>query len=202
MGIKITVSKPKFTSYSVSGKTLKEVWANIAKRGPTDPNDKKKVAALTTTSINIGDKWVPEMRSGQCLSNGKIETRIGIKNMSMTVESTIKMPKLGTNSLSKRAKKEWDRFIGKLDKHEREHQDVTAKVAKTVGDEIMKIEGIGLGDDEKNAIKAGKADYLKRFSATYSSKSLSTRITEASKKFDKSSKHGAKHGAVLNTDIT
>jgi predicted secreted Zn-dependent protease len=202
MGNKVTVAKPKTTNYSVSGKTLKEVWASIQKKGPNDPNDNKKVAALTETTIIVADKWDPETRGGSCLDNGKIETWVGAKNMSMKIEGSIQMPKLGSNKLSKTAKKEWDRFIGKLDKHEREHLAVTAKVAKTMGDEIMKIEGVGLGDDEKKSFEAGKADFLKRYVTSYTGKKLSARITEASKKFDKSSKHGAKHGAVLDLDIS
>lgn len=201
MGNKVTATKPKITTYAVSGKTLKEVWASIEKKGPKDPNDNKKVAALTETTIIVADKWDPETRSGRCLTNGKIETRVGAKNLSMKVEATIKMPKLGSKDLSKLAKKEWDRFIVKLDKHEREHQTITEKLAKTMGEEIMKIEGVGLGDDEKKAFEAGKAEFLKLYGASYSGKKISARIAEAAKKFDKSSKHGAKHGAVLKLDI-
>lgn len=201
MGSKITVGKAKFTTYAVTGNTLKEVWASIEKKGPKDPNDNKKVAALTETTIIVADKWDPEIRGGRCLTNGKTETRIGVKNMSMKVEGKILMPKLGGNKLSKAAKKEWDRFIVKLAKHEVEHLDITAQVAKTMDDEIMKIEGFGLGDDDKKAFAAGKAEFLKIYIATFGGKKVSERITAASKKFDKSTRHGAKHGAVLNLDI-
>ena len=202
MGNKITVAKPKITTYSVSGNTLKDIWADIEKKGPKDPNDNKKVAALTETAIVVADKWDPEIRGGRCLTNGKTETRVGVKNMSMTIEATIKMPKLGSSKLSKTAKKEWDRFVVALDKHEREHQDVTAKLAKTIGDEIMKLEGVGLGDDDKKAYQAGFDDFLKIYVAGYSDKKNSERIVAESKKFDKSSKHGAKHGASLDLNIT
>jgi len=202
MGNKITVGKPKITTYSVKGNTLKDVWANVLKVGPKDPNDNKKVAALTETTIVVADKWDPETRGGRCLTTGKIETRVGAKNLSMKIEGTIKMPKLGTNSLSKPAKKEWDRFIAKLDKHEREHMVVTEKLAKTMGDEIMKIVGVGLGDDEKKAFEAGKAAFVKLYIANYNGKKISDRIVEGARKLDKSTKHGAKHGAVLKLDIT
>jgi len=202
MGNKVTVSNPKITTYTVKGDTLKDVWANVLKVGPKDPNDNKKVAALTETTITVADKWDAETRGGRCLTTGKIETVVGAKNMSMKVEGSIKMPKLGANKLSKAAKKEWNRFIGKLDKHEREHMVVTEALAKTMGDEIMKIEGLGLGDDEKKAFEAGKGAFLKLYVASYNPKKISTRITEAAAKLDKSSKHGAKHGAVLNFDIT
>jgi len=201
MGNKITVVTPKITTYAVSGNTLKDIWAFIGKKGPKDPNDNKKVAALTVTEIIIADKWDPENRGGQCLSNGKIETWVGAKNISMKVEATIKLPKLGSNNLSKPAKKEWDRFIGKLDKHEREHQSVTAKLAKTMGEEILKIQGVGLADDEKKSFEAGKNDFIKRYIAKFDGKKISARVTDASKKFDKSTKHGAKQGAVLNLSI-
>lgn len=202
MGNKITVSNPRITTYTVSGNTLKEVWADVLKRGPKDPNDNKKVAALTETTIEVADKWDPEVRSGSCLEDGTIETYVGAKNISMKVISAIKMPKLGKNALSKTAKKEWDRFIKKLDAHEREHIDVTEKLAKEMGQEILKLEGYGSAADEKKSFEAGKADFLKLYVADYSSKKISKRITEAAKKFDKSTKHGAKHGASLNTDIT
>lgn len=202
MGNKITTSKPKITTYSVKGKTLKEVWTNVLKVGPKDPNDNKKVAALTETTITVNDKWDAETRGGRCLTNGKFETRVGAENISMKIAGTIKLPKLGTNSLSKTAKKEWDRFITKLDKHEREHMVVTEKLAKTIGEEILKLEGIGLGDDETKAFKSGMAAFIKLYVGNYSNKQISDRISEAAKNLDKSTKHGAKHGAVLHYDIT
>lgn len=202
MGNKITVSSPKISTYSVSGDTLKDVWDDILKKGPKDPNDNKKVAAITETTIIIADRWDPEVRGGRCLTNGKIETRVGVKNMSMTVEAAIKLPKLGSSKMSATAKKEWKRFIGKLESHEREHIDVTAKLAKTMGDEIMKIEGLGLGDDEDKAFEAGKAAFLKLFVASYDGKSIADRISKEAKKFDSKTGHGAKHGATLNYDIT
>ena len=202
MGNKVTSSKPKITTYSVKGKTLKEVWDHVLKVGPKDPNDNKKVAALTETTIIVADKWDAEVRGGRCLKTGKIETRVGVKNMTMKVEGTIKLPKLSGNTLTKTAKKEWDRFLGKLDKHEREHMVVTEKLAKTMGDEIMKIEGVGLGDDEDKAFEAGRAAFIKLYIASYGGKKIADRITAAAKKLDKASGHGAKHGAVLNYDIT
>ena len=202
MGIKITKTKPKITTYGVTGNTLKEVWDNVLKKGPKDPNDNKKVAALTETTIEVADRWDPEIRSGQCLPDGTLETTVGVKNFSMTIEGAIKMPKLGTNGLSKTAKKEWDRFITKLDKHEREHMDVTEKLAKEIGKEIMKIEGVGLGADEKKSFEAGKAAFLKLYVAEYNGKKIAARINAEAKKFDKATKHGAKQGATLNYDIT
>ena len=202
MGNKVTSGKPKITTYTVKGKTLKEVWTNVLKVGPKDPNDNKKVAALTECTIIVADKWDAETRGGRCMTTGKIETRVGVKNMTMKVEGVIKLPKLSGTGLSKTAKKEWDRFMSKLDKHEREHLVDTEKLAKTMGVEIMKIEGVGLGDDEDKAFEAGKAAFIKLYVASYSGKKISDRITAAAKKLDKASDHGAKHGAVLNLDIT
>jgi len=135
------------------------------------------------------------------LTTGKIETRVGVKNMTMKVEGVIKLPKLSGTGLSKTAKKEWDRFMSKLDKHEREHLVDTEKLAKTMGVEIMKIEGVGLGDDEDIAFEAGKAAFIELYVASYRGKKIAERITAAAKKLDKASGHGAKHGAVLNLDI-
>lgn len=202
MGNKITVAKPKITTYAVTGNSLKDIWAYIQKKGPKDPNDNKKVAALTETTIEVADKWDPEIRGGSCLEDGTMETYVGAKNISMKIVTSIKMPKLGKHALSKAAKKEWDRFVKKLDSHEREHIDVTEKVAKEMGEEILKLEGFGFAKDEKKSFEAGKADFIKLYLADYSGKKISKRITEASKKFDKTTKHGAKHGAALNTDIT
>ena len=83
MGNKITVSKPKVTTYKVSGNTLKEIWVNIEKIGPKDPNENEKVAALTATTIIVADLWDPEIRCGKCLKNGKIKTWVGAQNISM-----------------------------------------------------------------------------------------------------------------------
>lgn len=201
MGCTITVKSPKMTSYQVTGNTLKEVWDNVLKKGPKDPNDGKKVAALTATEIVVADRWDPELRRGSCLDNGKMEAVVGVKNMSITVYGEIKMPKLGSNKLSKSAKKEWDRFIKKLAAHEREHMDVTEKVAVEMSKVVMKMEGIGLGADDKKAFEAGKKAFLDAYVKAYGPKQLSKLIAEAHKKFDKATKHGANHGAVLNYDI-
>ncbi len=201
MGNKITVPNPKITTYSVKGTTLQEVWDNIKKVGPKDPNDNKKVAALTETEIIISDRWDAEERGGKCLISGQMESWVGAKNIAMTVTAAIKMPKLSGNKLSKPAKKEWDRFIKKLEKHEREHQTVTAKLAKVMGDEIFKIQGVGVGDDEKKAFEAGKQDFITKYLAQFSGKKISERVTAEHKKFDKKTNHGAKQGATLNLDI-
>jgi len=119
----------------------------------------------------------------------------------MKVEGVIKLPKLSGTGLSKTAKREWDRFMSKLDKHESEHLVDTEKLAKTMGVEIMKIEGVGLGDDEGKAFEPRKAAFIELFVASYSGKKISDRISAAAKKLDKASDHGAKHGAVLNLDI-
>lgn len=136
------------------------------------------------------------------MATDKIETRVGVKNMTMKVEGVIKLPKLSSPGLSKTTEKEWDRFMSKLYKHEREHLVDTEKLAKTMGVEIMKIEGVGLGDDEDKAFEAGKAAFIKLYVASYSGKIIAERITAAAKKLDKASDHGAKHGAVLNLDVT
>lgn len=185
------------------------VWKHIVrglgervKKGPKDPNDGKRVAALTSTTIIINDNWVPEIRGGKCLPSGEIETCVGVKSMSMKIEAAIKLPKFASGKMSKTAKKEWDRFMVKLDSHEREHITITAKLAETMGKEIMKIEGVGLGDDETKAFKTAKADFIKRFLKTYGGKTISNRINAEHKSFDKRTGHGAKHGAKLNTSIT
>ncbi|MEM6619135.1 MAG: DUF922 domain-containing protein [Pseudomonadota bacterium] len=202
MGCKITVSTPKVTTYTVAGDTLKAVWANVEKKGPKDPHDNKKVAALTESKITISDKWDAELRGGKSLTSGQHEHLVGIKNMTITVTGSIKVPKLGSNKLSKAAKKEWERFSKKLLEHEKEHITVTEKVANDLAKEIMALVGTGQGANAKDAFKAGRLDFVKKYQKAFSGKLIEARIAKASVALDKHSKHGAKHGAVLNLDVT
>ena len=201
MGCSVSVKSAKVSTYPVSGNTLQDVWASIEKKGPKDPNDNKKVAALTETTITVADKWDAELRGGRCMTSGKMEARVGVKNMTMTVEGAIKMPKLGSSKLSKAAKKEWDRFIKKLEAHEKEHVTETEKLAEQMGKEIMKIEGVAEGDDDKKAFEAAKQAFLKEYLKQFSGALIAKRVTEIHTKFDKSTKHGAKHGAKLDLSI-
>ncbi|MEW9919407.1 DUF922 domain-containing protein [Marimonas sp. MJW-29] len=200
MGCTITVKPPSTKYYSITGNTLEEVQKSIEKKGPKDPNDGKRVTAVTATDIIVADNWEPEVRK-VAYGIGSAEVTVGVKNMKMTVEGTILMPKLGTNKLSPAAKKEWERFVKKLLVHEKEHMDVAQKVAEEMKKVIMAMTGVGTGGNDSKALTAAKEDFLKTYASTYSPKQISALISDAHKKFDKKTDHGAKHGARLDTSI-
>ena len=197
----IKVNAPTIKKYTVVGDTLEAVWKDVLKKGPKDPNDNKKVAALTATFIEIDGKWTHEERGGSCRDDGKIEVVIGIKNLNLKIDGTILMPKLGAAKLSAKAKKEWDRFVKKVEAHEKEHMVVTKGVAEKMDKEMAIMTAFGVGDDEKKATAAARKNFEKAFVAVYNAKSVSALITAAHKKLDKDSAHGAKHGASLDTTI-
>lgn len=202
MGCTVTLKATKTTTYPVKGNTLKDIWTSIQKTGPKDPNDNKKVVALTASTIIVADKWDSEMRGGKSLTNGNHQVIVGVKNMSMTVEGTIKLPKLGSSKLSKSAKKEWDRFMKKLIAHEKEHVAKTKTLAEQMGKEILKIQGTGEGATQEDAYAQAEKACLDNFLAQYSGPKIAKRVAEMHKKFDKASAHGTKHGAKLDYSIT
>jgi len=201
MGCKIVVNAAKTTKYKVSGDTLKDIWADIEKKGPQDPNDKKRVAAITSTEIAVSSKWKEEVRDGKCMKDGSYQSVVGVKDMTMTLSSTIKLPSLGSHKLSKKAKKEWDRFSKKLEAHEKEHVAKAKKLAEQIAAEIMALTGVGVAASYEDSVAQGKASFLAVYSSLYNGKLLSARINGVHAEFDKKSKHGAKHGASLDTTI-
>lgn len=201
MSCKITIRSPMTTTYPVGGATLEDVQKDIKKKGPKDPNDNKNVAAITDTEVRVHDRWLPEVRKVAYGSDGKAEVTVGVKTMSIIISTIIHMPRLGTNTLSAKAKKEWDRFRKKLFEHEKQHINVAKGIAQYMDKDIAKITGTAKGETDTKAETAAKKDLLKNYLAKYSSDKIKKIVLDGHARYDKRTDHGAKYGAKLDTSI-
>jgi predicted secreted Zn-dependent protease len=105
--------------------------------------------------------------------------------------------------LSADAKKEWKRFLSKLQVHEDGHADSYLKLAKTISDDLNTMSGKGTGKDEKTAQILAAKDLTTQIAKNLSgTNSLDQQIKKDAKAYDAKTKDGQTQGAVLDTDIT
>ena len=206
MTVTFKTEKTKLKTYTVAGDTLADIYKDILKKGPKDPNDGKKVAALTTTKLflQISDPKVRFAPDGATTTNKKGEAVVKalLKTMDAKMTSETLYPKLGAAKLSVRAKVEWLRFIGLLIVHEAGHIGDAEKECKAIIKEIDKMRGNGTGADEGAAAKNASMDLAAQIVKAFSVKKLDKRFNDRHKKFDKPKKKGKPgHGPVLDTSI-
>ncbi len=197
MAIKLAVTAPKWTYYTVKGDTLAAVWQDIIKKGPKDPNDNKKVAALTATSYSTSPAWTHEIVDQYPIFDGQITCKIKVKAWEVKFWSEIRFPKLGANKLSPAAKKEWTRFVGKLKPHELKHVAKAKAEMETIVKEFQAMESSAVGKDLKEAVKIARQNMEQDFAKTYGGKKIEDRLNKIHKKFD----HNTGHGTSLDTTI-
>jgi predicted secreted Zn-dependent protease len=193
MPCSIKAPKPTIIEYTVSGNTLEAIWADIERRGPRDANDNSRVASVTASELVIDSAWEPRVRSIETITRGDQQSTIviiSVEDMSMTVTGEIMMPKLGKAALSKAAKKEWDRFIGEVEKHELGHVNAAKEVAQAIyaDAQAMRISGEAPTFDE--AMKKAKADLEKAFAKIGGPTVIDKRIADADARYDGRTGHG------------
>ncbi len=183
--------------YTVKGDNLAEIWKSIEKKGPVA--DGKHVAGLTTcpvavdaATVKLDHKWITPGKVG------KEDVELFHKAGTLTYKCTILMPKLASDKkLSKNAKAEWKRFMGKLATHEDGHVTVTGKEGKLIGGEMDAMKFKGTGKDKKAAFKDAVKTYKKDFTAKYGGTKIDDRLKKAHKAYHAKGGHGPK----LNTTI-
>lgn len=198
MPIATTKGSVSNKTYVVAGKTLQDIWKDIEKKGPKIGG--KNVAAMTETPVEIKidklDKSEAEAKPGV------FQAEVTMGKGSVIYSGTILVPKLKSDKdLSKAAKVEWKRFMVKLAAHEQEHITTAKSVADKMAKILNSMSGAAEEDSKDKAAKIAEKRLKDTYFKTFSAKSISTTITKAHQALDKATKHGAKHGAVLNLSI-
>jgi predicted secreted Zn-dependent protease len=190
-------------NYTVAGKMLDDINKDMMKKGPPDPNDGKKYSGSCLGKLDL------QIASGDfdfqtTDGSSPIEVTATLKGGTITCTTVTTMPKLASDKdLSDDAKKEWKRFISKVQVHEDGHADSYLKLAKTISDDLNTMSGKGTGKDEKTAQVAAAKDLTTQIATKLSgTNSLSQQIKDDAKAYDAKTKHGQTQGAVLDTSIT
>lgn len=202
----LRVTPVKVRNYKVSGDDLMAVWKNIKKKGPKDPNDGKRVAALTTTTLDVSSAVSSARFEGDgaivTRRDGKFEAKAKIKSMPVIYSSETLLPEVGANKLSMSAWVEWGRFKLKLAIHENEHVRKVKSDAVTIVADINSMRGVGVDADKSKAAFAAAGDLQKQIVKKYNGKSLEKRFNAIHKKLDKPKKRGRPgHGPVLDATV-
>lgn len=190
-------------TYTVSGKTLDDINKDMMKKGPPDPNESKRYSGSCLGELVLDIKG-SDFNFATTDGSSPIEITATLKGGTLTCNTTTTIPKLASDKdLSDDAKKEWKRFLSKVQVHEDGHADSYLKLAKAISDDLNGMSGKGTGPDQRSAQAAAVKDLTDQIKKTYSgSDSLSERIKDDAKAYDAKTKHGASQGAVLDTSIT
>ncbi len=190
-------------TYTVSGKTLDDINKDMMKKGPPDPNESKKYSGSCLGELVLDIKG-SDFDFATTDGSSPIEITATLKGGTLACNTTTTIPKLASDKdLSDDAKKEWKRFLSKVQVHEDGHADSYLKLAKTISDDLNGLSGKGTGPNERAAQAAAVKDLTDQIKKNYSgSGSLSERIKDDAKAYDAKTKHGATQGAVLDTSIT
>ena len=190
-------------TYTVVGKTLEEINKDMQKKGPPDPNDGKKYSGSCRGELDlkIGSSDFDFKTTD---GSDPIEVTATLKGGTIACNTITTMPKLASDKdLSDDAKKEWKRFISKVQVHEDGHADSYLKLAKTISDDLNTMSGKATGKDEKTAQVLAAKDLTTQIATKLSgTNSLSQQIKDDAKAYDAKTKHGQTQGAVLDASIT
>ena len=153
----VTVEQPQYDYYDVSGSSLAEVG------GQLDP-----------------DEW------GRCTYHFdySYDTSSGrTTKVDITLRLTIRLPRWsgeGWDKASPAAKKEWQRMLKALEKHEADHADLARKWAPVFKERLL--------NQKENNVKARHKQALQE-------------VDKETKDFDDKTKHGQSQGVSLDTTI-
>ncbi|MEL6220468.1 MAG: DUF922 domain-containing protein [Pseudomonadota bacterium] len=200
MAINIATKTAKIIPYTVKGNTLADIEAFMKKNGPRDGKGKSH-AAITRTAVYAGTTWQARIKEVHKRPDGEFSATVTFATLTLTIHPSIKFPKLGANTLSNPAHKEWKRYIAKLKAHELEHVTEVQKYLQALTPKILKLEGADLGKTEKEATANAAKDLGLAFKLTYMDGHMKRELEKLHKAFDDRTGHGAKHGAKLNTKI-
>lgn len=201
MGITAKRGAVTETTYTVSGKTLEEINADIDKKGPPDPNESKRYAGSCRGEIAI--KLVAaDVEFETKPSGANVAAVARLKGGTVTSNAVITTPKLASDkALSDAAKKEWKRFLVAVGVHERGHADSYYALAVKVAQDLASMDGTAMGTDEKQAKAAALKSLYERISKQYSASAIGALVKADAKAYDGKNKHGQSQGAVLDASI-
>jgi predicted secreted Zn-dependent protease len=190
-------------NYTVAGKTLEDINADMMKKGPPDPNDKKRFSGSCLGELDLKIASA-DFDFKTTDGSSPIEVTATLKGGTITCNTTTTMPKLASDKdLSIDAKKEWKRFLSKVQIHEDGHADSYLKLATSISNDLNAMSGKATGKDEKTAQILAAKDLTTQIGTKLSgTNSLSQQIKDDAKAYDAKTKHGQTQGAVLDTSIT
>jgi len=190
-------------TYTVVGKTLEEINKDMQKKGPPDPNDGKKYSGSCRGELDlkIGSSDFDFKTTD---GSSPIEVTATLKGGTIACNTVTTMPKLASDKdLSDDAKKEWKRFVSKVQVHEDGHADSYLKLATSISNDLNTMSGKGTGKDERTAQVLAAKDLTTQIATKLSgTNSLSQQIKDDAKAYDAKTKHGQTQGAVLDASIT
>jgi predicted secreted Zn-dependent protease len=192
----------RFETYKVSGKTLADIAKSIGRKGPVDPNDRKRVAFLTATELDCNPskgKYKATRKPKIDKTTGWFDAEVKIDNLKVTMISTITCPKRSVSGLSTMALVEWVRFYAACIVHEGKHVEKAKKECQKIVKEMNALRGTGLGETEADAETEAKNGLI--FALHNFFDEQPDRLKEIHAKFDKSTRHGATKGALLDTSV-
>jgi predicted secreted Zn-dependent protease len=192
--VKLSEKGLKKSTYTVSGTTLAEIWADIQAKGPKDGGSAR--AGYTTCPVTTPQRvdFDGEVKENK---KGEQDATVWIKSAEVSIECTIQMPQLASDKdLSDAAKKEWKRFMTELVTHEAEHVKVSKAEAKKIADELGELTGTGSDKDKKKAIAAAQKDFAKSLKAEFGDSAVDNRLKKVNAALDSGG-----HGPVLKTSI-
>jgi len=198
MAVTVKKENQKLKTYKITGATLDDVWKQIQKKGPKDPNDGKKVAALTTTQLKIDAGSAGFAPDGEITENpdGTFTAKAKFDRFELVHSADTLYPN-HDGKLSVKPLLEWGKYVALVLGHEKMHVNKSEAEAEKIAREIEALRGEASGADRKEAAKNAAGDLLKTFKKSFDQKKLDARITAVHKAFDKSSGHGPK----LNTKV-
>ena len=190
-------------NYTVAGKTLDDINKDMLKKGPVDPSDGKRRPGSCLGDLVLDIKG-SDFNFATTDGSDPIEVTATLKGGTLTCNTTTTMPKLASDKdLSDDAKKEWKRFVSKVQVHEDGHADSFLKLAKTISDDLNTMSGKGTAKDERAAQAAAAKDLTGQIAKKLSgSNTLTQQVKDDAKAYDAKTKHGASQAAVLDTSIT
>jgi predicted secreted Zn-dependent protease len=201
MGITAKRGAVSEKTYTVNGKTLDEINKDIAKKGPTDPNESKKYAGSCLGEIAIKLE-AKDLDLAVKAKGGGFEATASLKSGSVTSSSVITTPKLGSDKLlSDPAKKEWKRFLIMVGVHERGHADSYYALAVSVAQTLANMSANASGTSENEAKGAAIKSLYGQISKKFSAVEIGKLVKADAKAYDAKNKHGATQGAVLDASI-
>lgn len=199
----LTTPTTKFEAYNVSGKTLAEVAKSINRKGPVDPNDRKRVAFLTEAKVDCSPskgKYKLSRKLKVDKQTGWFDAEVQIDALKVTMTSKILCPKRSVSGLSTAAYVEWLRFYMACLAHEGEHVEMAKKECKKMIREMNALRGAGLAETEAEAEVEARSDLV--FALHNFFDEQPDRLNRLHAKFDKSTRHGETTGAKLDTTVT
>jgi predicted secreted Zn-dependent protease len=189
-------------TYAVRGATLAEIERDMKAKGPRDPNDGKRYSGSCLGRLDLA-LGANDFEFATTPNVTPVAVTATLKGGTVSSPCTITTPLLRTaTSLSSAAKREWERFLVAVNRHEDGHADAMYDEAVSLCRELNAMSAQGSGRDERSARRAANAALVQKISAAYGGAVLNTRVKDNISAYDRSTRHGESQGAVLDTGIT